>query len=69
MLLTVKETAEALKVNKNYVYRLIQAGLLKSLRLGSIKIRKENIEDFLKEYEGQDVNEILEKLRERGCAK
>lgn len=66
MLLTVKETAEALKVNKNYVYTLINMGLLKSLKLGSIKIRKEDIEDFLKEYAGQDVNEVLRKVRERG---
>lgn len=65
MLLTVKETAEALKVNKNYVYRLINAGLLKSLKLGSIKIRKENIEDFLKEYEGTNVNGVLELLEKR----
>lgn len=66
MLLTVKETAEELKVNKNYVYNLINAGLLKSLKLGSIKIRKVDIEDFLKEYEGRDVNEVLNKrLKER----
>lgn len=65
MLLTVKETAEELKVNKNYVYRLIKAGLLKSLKLGSIKIRRVDIENFIKEYEGTDVNGVLELLEKR----
>ena len=31
---TIKEVAELLKVNKNYVYALINKGLLRSTKLG-----------------------------------
>lgn len=60
MLLTVKETAKELKVNVNYVYRLINSGLLPSLKLGARKIRVEALEKFLREHEGQDIDKLLE---------
>lgn len=62
MLLTVKEVSKELKVNTNMVYRLINAGLLSSLKLGSRKVRKETLDEFLKEYDGKDVDEILESM-------
>ena len=50
ILLTVKDVSEIIHTNKAYVYSLINAGLLPALKLGSIKIRRETLLDFLKEY-------------------
>lgn len=55
ILLTVKDVSEIIHTNKAYVYSLINAGLLPALKLGSIKIRRETLLDFLKEYEGKDL--------------
>lgn len=57
-LLTVSETAKRLKTNKNFVYELIKKGLLKSLKLGSFKIRDSEINRFLKEFEGRDLSDL-----------
>lgn len=65
MVYTVKEVAKALHVNVNYVYRLIHTNLLPSLQLGSTKVRKETLEEFLKTYEGKNVDMLVEKI-ERG---
>ena len=46
MLLTVSEVAKMLKVNRNFVYKLIKDGELKAVKVGSIKVR----EDVLNEY-------------------
>lgn len=58
-LLSVTETAKRLKTNRNYVYTLIKAGLLKSLKVGSLKVRNLEINRFIAEYEGRDVDSIL----------
>lgn len=47
MLLTVREVAEMLKVNKNYVYNAIKRGELKSVNIGSIKVRKTDLEQYV----------------------
>lgn len=57
MLYTVPEVAEILKTNKNYVYTLYKAGLLKFLKLGRLKCRKETLEEFLAKYEGYDITD------------
>lgn len=57
-LYTVKETAKILKVNTNRVYELINKGVLPVLKLGSYKIRKATILDFLKKYEGKDLTDL-----------
>lgn len=51
ILYTVKETSKLLKVNTNFVYKLIKEGKLKALRLGSIKIRKRDLDNFILELE------------------
>ena len=51
MLLTVSEVAKMLKVNRNFVYKLIKDGELKAVRVGSIKVR----EDALNEYINNQV--------------
>lgn len=63
MLYTVKETSRILKCNVNLVYTLINTGLLKSLKLGSRKIRDRTLEKFLDKYDGQDIDEIIEQKR------
>ena len=60
-LLTIKETAKLLKVNPHRVYDLVRMGILPALKLGSLKIRRQALNEFLEEYEGMvltDLNEI-----------
>lgn len=57
-LLTVKETAQVLKVNVHRVYDLIRSGLLPALKLGSLKIRSEALCKFLRDYEGMDLTDL-----------
>lgn len=58
MLYTVKETSKILKTNTDYVYALIKKGKLKCLKLGSYKIRKSALEEFLTQYEGYDLSDL-----------
>lgn len=63
ILYTVKETSKILKTNTDYVYSLIKKGYLRCLKLGSYKIRRSEIESFLKKYEGYDLSD-LDNLKE-----
>lgn len=47
MLLTVAEVAKMLKVNRNFVYNLINNGELEAVRVGSIKVRKEALNQYV----------------------
>lgn len=47
MLLTVAEVAKMLKVNKNFVYKIIKDGELEAVRVGSIKVRKEALNRYV----------------------
>ena len=57
-LYTVKEVAKIMKVNVHRVYDLIRAGLLPALKLGSIKIRKKSLNEFLEKYDGMDLTDL-----------
>jgi len=59
-LLSVAETAKRLGVasNRNFVYELIEKGLLKSIKLKSLKIRNSEINRFLKWAEGKDLSDL-----------
>lgn len=57
-LYTVKEVATLLKVNKNYVYSLIRSGLLTGLKLGTLKVTREELESFLRKYNGKDLTDL-----------
>lgn len=46
-ILTVKEVAKYLKVNVHKVYELINSGQLPALKLGSLKVRRKCLEEFL----------------------
>ena len=48
MTMTVSEVAKALKVNRNFVYKLIKDGELEAVRIGSIKVREEKLNEYIK---------------------
>ena len=41
----------------DFVHKLRKAGLLPFIKLGSYKVRKTALEEFLKNYEGQDLTD------------
>ena len=57
-LLTVKEVSSILKVNVHKVYALIKAGVLPALKLGSLKVRRQALNEFLAKYEGKDLDDL-----------
>ena len=57
VLYTVSEVAKLLKVNKDTVYKLHKTGLLKMMKLGSLKVRKATLEAFLEQYDGMDLTD------------
>lgn len=59
MLFNVSEVAAILGTNVNMVLALKNAGLLKFMKLGRYKIRKETLQQFLIDYEGEDINAIV----------
>lgn len=57
MLYTVKECSKILKCSIPFVHQLRKAGLIRFMKLGSYKCRKEEIQRFLAEMEGKDVTD------------
>lgn len=55
LLYTITEVATILKTNTDYVHKLRKAGLLKFLKIGNFKVRKETLHEFLEKYEGFDL--------------
>lgn len=51
MLYTVREVAKLLKVNRNFVYDIIKKGELKAIRVGSIKIKRDDLEAYINQRE------------------
>ena len=49
MLLTVAEVAKELRVNRNFVYNLIKNGELEAVKIGSIKVREEALNQYVNE--------------------
>ena len=47
ILYTVTEVARLLKVNRTFVYELINRGELPAVKIGSLKIRKQTLEKYL----------------------
>ena len=47
MLLTVTEVAKLLKVNRNFVYKIINNGELEAVKVGSIKVKKEALTKYV----------------------
>ena len=57
ILYTIPEAAKLLKTNQGYVHNLRKAGLIRCLKLGAYKIRKQELERFLLENEGNDLTD------------
>lgn len=58
ILYTVKEVSKLIKSNPDYIYQLINHGLLPALKLGSFKVRRVTLESFLEKYEGYDLTDL-----------
>lgn len=58
LIYTVQEVAKLLHSSPNYIYELINRGYLPAIKLGSIKILKSSLEQFLIENEGKDLSNI-----------
>lgn len=56
LIYSVKEVAKILHTSPNYVYSLIEKGYLPAIKLGSVKVLKTSLENFLKENEGRYIN-------------
>lgn len=55
---SVREVAEMLHSSPNYIYALIEKGYLPAIKLGSYKVIKSTLEQFLIENEGNDLSDI-----------
>lgn len=60
MVYTISEVSTLLKVNRNFVYKLISDGYLRSMKLGCRKVTKKVLLEFLNQYDGnEDLNEKI----------
>lgn len=57
MLYTMKEVATILHVNVDKANQLRRAGLIRCLKLGAWKVRREELLRFLKDSEGMDLSD------------
>lgn len=62
LIYSVKEVAKILHTSPNYVYSLIEKGYLPAIKLGSVKVLKSSLENFLKENEGKKIFLIYQML-------
>jgi excisionase family DNA binding protein len=58
MVYSVPQVAKILHVGPNYVYKLINGGYLKALKLKSLRITRASLERFFEQYEDVDLSEI-----------
>lgn len=59
LLYTISEVAKILKINKNFVYTLINNGHLRSIKLDCRKVTRKALLEFLDKYDGMDFDQIL----------
>ena len=59
-LLTVKDVSSLLKCNVATVHNLRKTGLLRFLKLGSYKCRVSTFLAFLDEYDGKDLDSLVQ---------
>lgn len=65
-LMSLAEVAARLKTSNDIVARLVKTGLLTALRIGPYKrVRKLTFNEFLRQYDGQDIKAILEGAEKR----
>ena len=59
-LYTVQDIARIIKCNVTYVHKLRKTGLLKFMKLGSYKCRVSTFLAFLDEYDGKDLDSLVQ---------
>ena len=57
-LLTVKEVSKILKINVSDTYKLIKKGYIEALKLGSLKVTRTELENFLVFAAGKDFSDL-----------
>lgn len=62
-LYTVRDVSKLFKCNTDFVYALIDMGVIEPLKLGSYKFRKSEIDRFLDWCEGKDVGEMVKEWK------
>lgn len=55
---TVRDVTKILHCSPNYVYKLIDKGILPAFKLGSLKILGKSLEKFLIENQGKDLSDL-----------
>lgn len=58
VLYTVTETAELLKVNRNSVYDLLKKNVIRGIKIGSLKITRTELLEFLDKNNGKDLSDL-----------
>lgn len=58
LLYTVAEVSKLLKVNVHAVYKLINKGHLRALKLGNLKIPKAELVRFINDNTGKDLSDL-----------
>ena len=58
LIYTVQEVATILHSSPNYIYSLINKGYLPAIKLGSIKVLKKTLENFLIINEDNDLSDL-----------
>lgn len=58
VLYTVSETAELLKVNRNSVYELLRKNIIRGIKIGSLKITRVELLEFLEKNNGKDLSDL-----------
>lgn len=58
VLYTVSETAELLKVNRNSVYDLLRKNVIRGIKIGSLKITRTELLEFLEKNNGKDLSDL-----------
>lgn len=54
---SVKKVGQLLHTNVSFIYDLIYLGLLPAIKLGSLRVRKESLEKFLRDHDGLDLSD------------
>lgn len=58
LLYTVREVSKLLKVNVNFVYKLINKKLLPCLILGSKKVYRKDLIKFIEKHRNKDLTDL-----------
>ena len=64
-IMTVKQIASALQTDIHAVYKIINDGQMKYMKLGGIKVRESEFNDFVRWMDGKDVDMDTGKITDR----